>query len=557
MQNVNAINIGEIKEEPKVNYLTNGFTLKSWLLTKDHKRIAILYLITVSAFFALGGIYASLIRLELLTPASDLLQSATYNRTFTQHGIIMVFFFLIPSIPAILGNFLIPIMIGAKDLAFPRINLLSWYFYMAGGGLTLYALLQGGVDTGWTFYTPYSTTFSNSYVMAVGLGIFINGFSSILTGLNFIVTIHTMRAPGMTWFRMPLFVWAHYATSLVMILGTPVIAITILLLALERIAKVGIFDPAIGGDPILFQHLFWFYSHPAVYIMILPGMGVISELISNFSRKKIFGYEFIAFSSIAIAVFGFLVWGHHMFVSGQSVYAGLVFSFLTMVVSVPSAIKVFNWSATLYKGQISYDTPMLYALFFIGLFLIGGLTGLFLGSIGLTVHLTDTYFIVAHFHYVMVGGQVLAYLGGLHYWWSKITGKMYSEFWSKIAAIIIFVGFNLTFFPQFILGYMGMPRRYASYPAEFQVLNIFSTAGASILAIGLIIPLIYLTYSIFFGAKAPANPWVLPGLEWRTSSPPPTENFEETPIVTWEAYEFGEESGLDLEDARSKYKVTV
>ena len=558
MQNAEAINIGRnIEEKPKTSYLTNGFTLKSWLLTKDHKRIAILYLVTVSAFFALGGAYASLIRLELLTPNSDLLQSATYNRVFTQHGIIMVFFFLIPAIPAILGNFLIPLMIGAKDLAFPRINLLSWYFYMGGGALTLYALLQGGVDTGWTFYTPYSTTFSNSYVMAVGLGIFINGFSSILTGLNFIVTIHTMRAPGMTWFRLPLFVWAHYATSLVMILGTPVIAITILLMALERIAKVGIFDPAIGGDPILFQHLFWFYSHPAVYIMILPGMGVISELISNFSRKKIFGYEFIAFSSIAIAVFGFLVWGHHMFVSGQSMYAGLVFSFLTMVVAVPSAIKIFNWAATLYKGHISYDTPMLYALFFIGLFLIGGLTGLFLGSIGLTVHLTDTYFIVAHFHYVMVGGQVLAYLGGLHYWWSKITGKMYSEFWSKVVAIIIFVGFNLTFFPQFILGYMGMPRRYAAYPPELQVLNIFSTAGASILAIGLIIPLVYFTYSIFFGEKAPANPWLLPGLEWRTASPPPTENFEETPIVTWEAYEFGEESGLDLEDARNKYKVTV
>ena len=556
MQNVNAINAGNF-EEPKTNYLNNGFTLKSWLLTKDHKRIAIMYLLTVSAFFLMGGVYASLIRLELLTPQSDLLESGTYNRVFTQHGVIMVFFFLIPAIPAILGNFLIPIMIGAKDLAFPKINLLSLYFYWAGGLLALWAMMQGGVDTGWTFYTPYSTTFSNGYVMATGLGIFINGFSSILTGLNFIVTVHTMRAPGMTWFRMPLFVWAHYATSLVMILGTPVIAITVLMMALERVAKIGIFDPAIGGDPILFQHLFWFYSHPAVYIMILPGMGVISELISNFSRKKIFGYEFIAFSSIAIAVFGFLVWGHHMFVSGQSVYAGLVFSFLTMVVSVPSAIKVFNWSATLYKGQISYDTPMLYALFFIGLFLIGGLTGLFLGSMGLVVHLTDTYFIVAHFHYVMVGGQVLAYLGGIHYWWSKMTGKMYSEFWGKISAMLVFVGFNLTFFPQFILGYLGMPRRYASYPPELQVLNIFSTAGASILGIGLILPVIYLTYSVFFGEKAPANPWLLPGLEWRTASPPPTENFETTPIVTWEAYEFGEENGLDLEDARSKYKVTV
>ena len=515
-----------------------------------------MYLISVSVFFFIGGLYASAIRLELLTPASDLMESGTYNKVFTQHGIMMVFFFLIPSIPAILGNFLIPLMIGAKDLAFPRINLLSLYIYWAAGILALWGLMQGGVDTGWTFYTPYSTTFSNTYVISVGLAIFVNGFSSILTGLNFIVTIHTMRAPGMTWFRLPLFVWAHYATSLVMILGTPVIAITILLVALERITQVGIFDPALGGDPILFQHLFWFYSHPAVYIMVLPGMGVISELISSFSRKKIFGYEFIAFSSIAIAVFGFLVWGHHMFVSGQSIYAGLVFSFLTMVVAIPSAIKVFNWSATLYKGSISYDTPMLYAIGFIGLFLVGGLTGLFLGAVGLTVHLTDTYFIVAHFHYVMVGGSVLAYLGGIHFWWSKMTGRMYSEFWGKISAMLVFVGFNLTFFPQFILGYQGMPRRYASYPEELQVLNVFSTAGASVLGLGLVLPVVYLTQSLINGKKAPANPWMLSGLEWRTSSPPPTLNFDEQPIVTWEAYEFGEESGLDLDEARRNAEIS-
>jgi cytochrome c oxidase subunit 1 len=551
MQTQDAITKG-YGEQLKLNYLNNGTSLKSWLLTKDHKRIAIMYLITVSLFFMGGGLFAALIRLELLTPASDLLESGTYNKVFTQHGILMIFFFLIPAIPAVLGNFLIPIMIGAKDLALPRINLLSLYIYWLGGIVALYGLMQGGVDTGWTFYTPYSTTFSNTYVMAVGLGIFINGFSSILTGLNFIVTIHTMRAPGMTWFRLPLFVWAHYAVSLVMILGTPVVAITILLLALERVAHVGIFDPSIGGDPILFQHMFWFYSHPAVYIMILPGMGIISELISNFSRKKIFGYEFIAFSSIAIAVFGFLVWGHHMFVSGQSMYAGMVFSFLTMVVAVPSAIKMFNWTATLYKGSVSFDTPMLYAIGFLGLFLIGGLTGLFLGSMGLVVHLTDTYFVVAHFHYVMVGGQVIAYLGGLHYWWPKITGRMYSEFWGKISAMLVFVGFNLTFFPQFILGYLGMPRRYASYPPEFQVLNIFSTAGASVLAIGLIMPAIYLTHSLIKGRLAGDNPWLLPGLEWRTSSPPPTENFTTMPVVTWEAYEFGEESGLDIEEARRR-----
>jgi cytochrome c oxidase subunit I len=549
----NTIVSDSVVEKPRTHYLNNGHSLSSWLLTKDHKRIAILYLITVSAFFLLGGIYAATIRIELLTPASDLLESGTYNKVFTQHGIIMVFFFLIPVVPAILGNFLLPLMIGAKDLALPKINLLSWYFYMTGGSLTLFALIQGGVDTGWTFYTPYSTTFSNGYVMLAGLGIFVNGFSSILTGLNFIVTVHTMRCPGMTWFRMPLFVWAHYATSLVMVLGTPVVAITILLMALERVAHIGIFDPSIGGDPILFQHLFWFYSHPAVYIMILPGMGVISELIANYSRKKIFGYEFVAFSSLAIAVFGFLVWGHHMFVSGQSMYAGLVFSFLTMVVSVPSAIKMFNWTATMYKGSVSYDTPMLYAIGFMGLFLIGGLTGLFLGAMGLNVHLTDTYFIVAHFHYVMVGGTVLAYLGGLHMWWSKITGREYSEFFGKLSALLVFVGFNLTFFPQFILGYMGMPRRYASYAEELQVLNVFSTAGASVLGIGLVLPLIYLTYSLFFGPKAKANPNMFPGLEWRTSSPPPTLNFDETPVVTWEAYEFGEENGLDIEKAREAY----
>lgn len=557
MQNVDALNSDFIEKEPKVNYLTNGFTLKSWLLTKDHKRIAIMYLIAVSVFFFLGGLYAATIRLELLTPQSDLLETGTYNKVFTQHGVIMVFFFLIPAIPAVLGNFFLPIMIGAKDLALPRINLLSWYIYMIGGLFTLFALMQGGVDTGWTFYTPYSTTFSNTFVMAVGLGVFINGFSSILTGLNFIVTVHTMRAPGMTWFRLPLFVWANYATALVMILGTPVVAITILLLALERLGQVGIFDPAIGGDPILFQHLFWFYSHPAVYIMILPSMGIISELISNFSRKKIFGYEFIAFSSIAIAVFGFLVWGHHMFVSGQSIYAGLVFSFLTMVVAIPSAIKMFNWSATLYKGSISYDTPMLYAIGFMGLFLVGGLTGLFLGSMGLTVHLTDTYFIVAHFHYVMVGGTVLGYLGGIHYWWSKMTGREYSEFWGKISAMLVFIGFNLTFFPQFILGYLGMPRRYAAYPDELQVLNIFSTAGASVLGLGLTMPVIYLTHSLIWGKKASANPWMLPGLEWRIPSPPPTENFESTPIITWEAYDFSEENGLDIEEARRRHLATT
>ena len=526
---------------PNVNYINADYSIKSWLLTKDHKRIALLYLASVTFFFAIGGAYAILIRLNLLTPAGDLVEAQTYNKLFTAHGIVMVFFFLIPSIPAVLGNFLIPLMVGAKDLAFPKINLLSWYIYILGGSFTLFALINGGVDTGWTFYTPYSTTFSNSYVTAAGLGIFITGFSSILTGLNFIVTVHTMRAPGMTWFRLPLFVWSNYANSLIMVLGTPVLAITMLLVALERIAHIGIFDPALGGDPVLFQHLFWFYSHPAVYIMVLPGMGVISEIVATFSRKNIFGYHFVAFASIAIAVLGFLVWGHHMFTTGQSVYAGMFFSFMSFAVAVPSAIKVFNWTATLYKGSISYDTPMLYALGFIGLFTIGGLTGVFLASLAIDVHLTDTYFVVAHFHYVMVGGTLMAYLGGMHYWWPKITGRMYPEGWGRFSALVVFVGFNLTFFPQFLLGYMGMPRRYHAYPADipiWQVLHVMSTAGASILGVGLLIPGIYFLWSLKYGRFAPANPWPGTGLEWRTSSPPPTDNFAVTPVVTWEAYEF-------------------
>jgi cytochrome c oxidase subunit 1 len=527
--------------QTKKNYLNQTEGLKSWLLTHDHKRISILYLLGVTFFFALGGIFAVLIRLELATPAGDLVESNTYNKLFTMHGIIMVFLFLVPSIPAVFGNFLIPLMIGAKDVAFPRVNLLSWYIYMIGGMFIITVLLLGGVDTGWTFYTPFSSSYSNGYVVASGLGIFIAGFSSILTGLNFIVTIHRMRAPGMTWFRLPLFVWAHYATSMLQVLGTPVIAVTLFLLILERGLHIGFFDPAYGGDPVLFQHMFWFYSHPAVYIMILPSMGVVTEIVTTFSWKKPFGYTFIAFSSIAIAVFGFIVWGHHLFVSGQSVYAGMVFSILSYVVAIPSAIKVFNWIATMYKGSVRVTAPMLYALGFIGLFTIGGLTGLFLASLGMDVHLTDSYFVIAHFHYVMVGGAIMGFMGGLHLWWPKMSGRMYNEAAARVAAIIIFVGFNLTFFPQFILGYMGMPRRYHVYPPEFQVLNVLSSAGASILGVGYLIPFCYLLWSLKYGPIAPPNPWGATGLEWQTASPPPTENFEVTPVVTEEAYTYSKQ----------------
>jgi cytochrome c oxidase subunit 1 len=535
-----VVDVPQAPAESRVDYLNASYGIRSWLFTTDHKRIALLYLISITFMFFIGGAAAVLMRLHLLTPEGTLVQPETYNKLFTMHGLVMVFFFMIPSIPAVLGNFLVPLMIGARDLAFPKINLLSWYIYMAGALLFLYTVLTGGVDTGWTFYTPYSSIYANTHVLTAAFAVFIVGFSSILTGLNFIVTIHKMRAPGLTWFRLPLFLWSIYATSVIMVLGTPVLAITMLMVAAERLLHVGIFDPALGGDPLLFQHMFWFYSHPAVYIMVLPGMGVVNELIACFARKRIFGYSFVAFSSLAIAILGFLVWGHHMFVAGQSIYASLIFSVLSFLVAIPSAIKVFNWTATLYKGSISYQAPMLYALGFIGLFTMGGLTGLFLASLAVDVHVSGTYFIVAHFHYIMVGGTVMAYMGGIHFWWPKITGRLYPDGWARFAALVIFVGFNLTFFPQFMLGYLGMPRRYATYPQEFQVLNVMSTAGASILAVGYAMPLVYLIWSMRYGPVAGPNPWRAKGLEWETPSPPPTENFEETPIVTEEAYAYND-----------------
>ncbi|MGA8595411.1 MAG: cytochrome c oxidase subunit I [Bryobacteraceae bacterium] len=524
--------IEAVAENPEKNYLTEKQGLRSWLLTTDHKRIAILYTFSITAFFFLGGFFALMMRLELLSPRNWLVSAETYNKLFTMHGIIMVWFFLIPSIPNTLGNFLIPMMVGAKDLAFPKLNLLSWYVFMLGGCVTVYALIRGGVDTGWTFYTPFSTSYSTTYVVAAAVGIFIAGFSTIMTSLNFIATIHRMRAPGLTWFRLPIFIWSMYANSVVLILNTPVLAITLVMIGVERIAQVGIFDPALGGDPVLFQHMFWFYSHPAVYTMVLPGMAVVSELIPVFSRKPLFGYKAVAFSSVAIAVLSFLVWGHHMFVAGESVYSALTFSFFSFCVAVPSAIKVFNWTATMYKGSVSWDTPMLYAIGFIGLFTIGGMTGLMVAVLGLDVHLHDTYFVIAHFHYIMVGGTVMAFLGGVHYWWPKVSGKMYPEGLAKLSALIVFLGFNLTFFPQLILGCLGMPRRYAAYPEEFQMLHVLSTAGATILGVGYVLPLCYLIWAWQYGKDAGSNPWRATGLEWKTASPPPAHNFEVTPVVT-------------------------
>ncbi|WP_395396300.1 cbb3-type cytochrome c oxidase subunit I (plasmid) [Novosphingobium sp. BL-8A] len=522
--------------EERASYLNAGHGLRSWLLTTDHKRIALLYLVSVTFFFAVGGSAASLIRLDLLTPQADLLTNDGYNRAFSLHGIVMVWFFLIPSIPNVFGNFLIPLMIGARDLAFPRLNLASWYIFMAGGLITLGIVVMGGVDTGWTFYTPFSSTYSNGYVLGALAAVFVSGFSSILTGLNFIVTVHKLRAPGMTWGRLPLFVWSHYATSVIFVLATPVLSITLVLVALERIFGVGIFDPKLGGDPLLFQHLFWFYSHPAVYIMVLPAMGVVTELITAAAHKRVFGYWFIAGSSIAIAVIGFMVWGHHMFVSGQSPYASTIFSFLSVVVAVPSAIKVYNWAATLHKGEILLDGPFLFAMGFIGLFVVGGLTGLMLAMLAIDVHVHDTMFVVAHFHYIMVGGTVSAFFGALHYWWPKITGRLSNDTWARVSALAIFVGFNLTFFPQFMLGYEGMPRRYHVYPPEFQVLQVMSSLGASVLAVGYVLPLVYLSWSLRYGKPAGPNPWGATGLEWSVPSPPPKHNFDQIPWVDTAPY---------------------
>ncbi|EDM25294.1 cytochrome oxidase subunit I [Lentisphaera araneosa HTCC2155] len=531
----------------EVNFYQAKKGIMSWVYTIDHKRIGIMYLIASSLALFAGGAFALMIRAQLATPGGMLPMTPeykdTYNMWFTLHGVIMVFLFIIPAIPAALGNFILPLMVGAKDVAFPKMNLASFYIYVIGACVALYGIVGGEspLTTGWTFYLPYSKETAGA-VITMTLAAFILGFSSIFTGINFIVTIHKLRAPGMSWYKMPLFLWALYATSILQVLATPVLGITLLLLIAERTLQVGIFDPALGGDPVLFQHFFWFYSHPAVYIMILPGMGVISEVISCFSRKVIFGYKAIANSSIAIAVISFLVWGHHMFLSGQSVYAGLVFSFLTFLVAIPSAIKVFNWVATLHRGSITFETPMCYALSFLFLFTIGGLTGLPLATLSTDIVLHDTYYVVAHFHYVMFGGTVIAFFSGLHFYWPKMVGKMYNETVGKVACIIVFIGFNVTFFSQFFLGYTGMPRRYFTYDSSNELwsqMHGFSSIGAFILGFGVLILFANLIASLFSDRKAPNNPWGATTMDWETQSPPVLENFsEDVPVMKKAPYEY-------------------
>lgn len=522
---------GTVIEQPSFFQAKKG--LFSWIFTLDHKRIGILYLYSVGLFFLVAAALGILMRLELLNPGHDLMEAQTYNQVFTLHGVIMIFLFIIPSVPAVFGNFFLPLMLGTDDVAFPRLNLFSWWLYILGALFALATLVigDGPADTGWTFYAPYSVKTGTNVTMSV-LAAFILGFSSILTGLNFIVTIHRLRTPGMGFNEMPLFSWALYATSWIQLLATPVIGITLLMIVAERVFGIGLFDPSIGGDPILYQHLFWIYSHPAVYIMALPAMGVVSEIIPTFSQRTIFGYKAIAYSSMAIAFVGYFVWGHHMFTSGMSGPAAIVFSIMTFFVAIPTAVKVFNWVATLYKGSIDIQVPLLFALAFIFNFMIGGLTGLVLGALASDVHVHDTYFVVGHFHYVMFGGAGFAFFGALHYWFPKMWGRMYNKKVANLAFILLFVGFNATYFPMFILGLEGMPRRYYDYLPEFHDLNMVSTFGSWILITGLIIMVINLLTGGLKGKRATANPWNGITLEWQTASPPPLHNFNKMPELT-------------------------
>jgi cytochrome c oxidase subunit I len=528
------------------SYLTIARTVQSWLVTTDHKRIGVLYLFSVLFFLALGGAFAILIRIEHFTPGPTIMDATTYNRLFTLHGVIMVWLFMIPSIPAAFGNFFLPIQIGAKDVAFPRLNLISYYIYVAGACVMVVAMLAGGVDTGWTFYAPYSAQSPTAVVPTV-IGIFVVGFSTIITGVNFITTIHTMRAEGLGWMRLPLFAWSMYGTSVIQVLATPVLGLSLLVVAADHWLEWGLFDPARGGDPVLFEHLFWFYSHPAVYIMILPAMGVISEVIPTFAHKNPYSYKAIVYSTLGIAFVGFLTWGHHMFVAGMSTFDAGVFGILSMLVGIFSAIKVFTWTLTMYKGAISVKTPFLYAFAFLFLFVFGGMTGIAVATTSLDVHWHDTYFVVAHFHFIMVGGTLTGFLAALHYWFPKMSGRMYPERLGLLGATLVFAGFFGTFFPQFLLGNGGMPRRYFNYPPQYQVLHCISTIGALGLAFGMLLVGTYLLWSLFFGPRAPANPWGSRSYEWLTESPPPKHNFRRTPRFALDPYDYTK----PLEDARA------
>jgi cytochrome c oxidase subunit 1 len=514
-------------------------TVRSWLLTTDHKRIGVMFLLATLAMLGVGGMAALAMRVELLTPGRTFMGHEAYDRMFTAHGVVMVWLFMIPSIPSGFGNFLLPLMIGARDVAFPRLNLLSFWIYVLGSLTVIAGLFAGGADTGWTFYPPYAST-TPSTLIPLLVGVFILGWSSILSGLNFIVTTHAMRARGVTWHRLPLFVWTLYATSVILVVATPVLAMTLALVGVDRWLDWGVFDPARGGDPLLYQHLFWFYSHPAVYVMILPAMGVVSEVVSTFAHKEPSSYRMLAWSSVGIALVGFFTWGHHMFVAGLSTFDAGAFGSLSMFVSIFSAVKMFTWTGTLYRAQIDLRAPFVYILAFLWLFALGGMSGVMLATTALDVPWHDTYFVVAHFHFVMVGGTLTGFFAALHYWWPKITGRMYPEAWGVTAAVLMFIGFNLTFIPQFLLGNLGMPRRMADYPPPLQPLHVASTVGSWVLGASVVLTLCYLAWSLFAGEKAPANPWLSRSFEWRVPSPPPEHNFPTSPEWTLGPYDYHE-----------------
>jgi cytochrome c oxidase subunit I len=530
-----------------IDYLRDGTTVASWLGTKDHKRIALLFYVGVIVSMLLGGVFALALRVELLTPERTVMDAITYNRLFTMHGVVMIFLFLIPAIPSVFGNFILPIQIGARDLAFPRLNLASFYVYAIGAIVTVCGMIAGGTDTGWTFYTPYSST-TPTKVVPVLVGAFILGTSSVLTGINFIATVHNLRARGLGWMRLPLFTWSLYGTSLIMVIATPVLGITLLLVVLDHAFALGLFDPSTGGDPVLFQHLFWFYSHPAVYIMILPAMGVISEVVPTFAHRRPASYTAIVVATVGIAAVGFLTWGHHMFVAGMSELDAGFFGILSMFVAVFSALKVFTWTLSLRRGQVELSTPIFYFFGFLFLFVFGGMTGVALATQSLDLHWTDTYFIVAHFHFIMVGGSMTAFLAAAHYWFPKMFGRLYSERVGMIGAVAVFIGFCLTFVPQFLLGNLGMPRRYYSYPARFQWLHVLSTGGAMLLGVALIVTLANLLWALKWGRRAGANPWDSRSFEWLTPSPPPTHNFLVTPLLDRSPYDYT----LTEEEARAQ-----